>query len=133
MYALQTATLKDDILKFLAKQPKLYIDIDVIKKDLRINSISIAVLCAYIKEMSDDQVIESVFTKDGGSARIVDIGLKLLVEGGYTRIAKEFEEERENGRKKTKLEIQNLKLTKWLSIAAIILSIAALLVSIFKK
>jgi hypothetical protein len=133
MDALQTALIKDDILKFLATKPNLFIDIDVIKKDLRLNSLSIVLLSAYIKEMTNDGVINSSFTYDGGSALILDMGHKLLNDGGYTTLAKELEEDRLIGRQKTKLEIQNLKLTKLLSIVAIILSIAALVVSILKK
>ena len=132
MNALDTAVLKDRILQFLAKNPDMYIEIDIIKKDLRINSFSMAVLCAYIKEMSDDIVINSVFTKDGGSARIIDMGNKLLEEGGYTRIATEAEENSRIAKEKTKLEIQNLKRTKVISILAIIISFIALAVSIFK-
>jgi hypothetical protein len=132
MNALDTAVLKDRILQFLAKNPDMYIEIDIIKKDLRINSFSMAVLCAYIKEMSDDIVINSVFTKDGGSARIIDMGHKLLEEGGYTRIATEAEENSRIAKEKTKLEIQNLKRTKAISILAIIISLIALAVSIFK-
>lgn len=133
MNALDTAVLKDRILQFLAKNPDLYIEIDIIKKDLKINSFSMAVLCAYIKEMSDDIVINSVFTKDGGSARIIDMGHKLLEEGGYTRIATEAETNSRIAKEKTKLEIQNLKRTKWISIIAIVISLIALGVSIFKK
>jgi hypothetical protein len=133
MNALDTTILKDKILQFLAKNPDMYIDIDVIRKDLKMNSISIAVICAYIKEMSDDIVIDGAYTKDGGSARILDMGHKLLVEGGYTRIATEAEENSRKSKEKTKLEIQNLKRTKVISILAIIISLIALAVSIFKN
>ena len=133
MNSLEISILKDNILNFLAKNPQLYIDIDVIKKDLRLNTISLAVLFAYFNDMGEDDVIQFAQTKDGGSVRILEKGQKLLVEGGYTKIAKESEEERHIDHEKTKLEIQNLKLTKWLSIIAIILSVAAFVVSIFKK
>lgn len=133
MNALDTAVLKDKILQYLAKNPDMYIDIDVIKKDLEINSISMTVLCAYLNELSDDTVISFAQTKEGGSVMVSDMGEKLLIEGGYTRIVKEMEEDRQIGQEKTKLEIQNLKLTKWISIIAIIISIVALFISIIKK
>jgi hypothetical protein len=66
-------------------------------------------------------------------------GEKLLYEGGYTRL---FEDELKNRerqefdnqkfRLKTDLEIQNLKRSKWLSVAAFIISILAILVALFK-
>lgn len=133
MNALEIAILKDKILQFLAKNPDMYIDIDIIKKDLKLQNLTIAILCAYIKEMSDDQVIDGSFTKDGGCARIVDMGQKLLVEGGYTRRGTEQEADNQIIKEKTRLEIENLKWSKWLSRIAIVISLIALGVSIFKK
>lgn len=133
MNQLEIALLKDKILTYLAKRANLYIDLDVLIKDLKLANISKSVLNGYMNEMSLQGRIDYAATKDSGSARITDEGEKLLSEGGFSEIAKQNEQDRITVKEKTRLEIQNLKLTRWLSIIAIIISVLAIIISIIKQ
>lgn len=133
MNQLEIALLKDKILTYLAKRANQYIDLDVLIKDLKLANISKSVLNGYMNEMSLQGTIDYAATKDSGSARITDEGEKLLSEGGFSEIAKQNEQDRITAKEKTRLEIQNLKLTRWLSIIAIIISVLAIIISIIKQ
>jgi hypothetical protein len=140
MDALEIATLKDNILRYLLKHPTDIIDYDTIKKDLKLYEIPDGVLKAYISEMDDDEVLNGVFLNNNILLNMNDKGERLLIEGGYSQpIQDKFNEireqevDRKKAREKTILEIENLKWTKWVSIIALIISIVAIIVSIFNK
>jgi hypothetical protein len=138
MDELEIATLKDNILKYLQNLSSMGADLDTIKKDLSIFTLPKGIVKACAEEMDRDQVITfHAVEGDDGFLVKTDKGHKFLVAGGYTKPLQERlnerrqqEEDNLRARKKTDLEIKNLKWGWWFSIAAIIISIAALVVSI---
>lgn len=83
MNALEIASLKDKILQYLYKNGGQYIDLDIIKKDLKIYHIPGGVLKAYINEMCNDNLITNIFDR-GDLLTITEKGQKLLIEGGFS-------------------------------------------------
>lgn len=130
MNQIEIASLKDKILLYLSKHSGQYIDIGIMQKDLQLSNFSQSILNGYVKEMEIEGVIKSAFTKGGGCIMISDEGEKFLSEGGYSEVVTKHEQDRSLLQEKTKLEIQNLKRTKWISIIAIIVSILSLIISI---
>jgi BRCT domain type II-containing protein len=141
MDELEIAALKDKILMYLNENYGDSIVSTGIFNYLKLDSLPNGVFQACLQEMGKDDVI--ICNEVPGTRTILKIknkGAKLLTEGGYTkpiqdRINERKQQEADNqkARRKTDLEIKNLKWGWWFSIAAIIISIAAILISILKK
>jgi hypothetical protein len=140
MDELAIAELKDKILTYLNENYGDSIISTGIFKHLKLDFLPNGVFQACIQEMEKDDVI--VCTDASGGRTILKIknkGAKRLVEGGYTKPVQDkiIEQQQKDtdyliAKKKTNLEIKNLTWGWWFSIAAIILSIIALVLSIFK-
>jgi BRCT domain type II-containing protein len=140
MDELEIAALKDKILMYLNENYGDSIVSTGIFNYLKFDSLPNGVFQACLQEMGKDDVI--ICNEASGTRTILKIknkGAKLLTEGGYTKPIqdkinerRQLEADNQKARKKTDLEIKNLKWTWWFSIAAIIISIAALFISIFK-
>ncbi len=109
MDELEFAELKDNILNYLNKHAEIAIDLDVIKKDIRLYNLPKEIVTACVQEMVRDGVIIFNETSGGGILKIKNMGVKLIATGGYTKVAQQnaFDTQREN--KKRELEIENLK------------------------
>jgi hypothetical protein len=138
---LEIATLKDNILNYLQKHSETAIDLDVIKKDLKLHTMPRGIVNACVAEMEMEKVI-TFFPIESGDGILLtnDKGQKFLAEGGYIKPIqnkinelRQQEVDKQKARELIDLNIKNLKRAKWFSIAAIIISIAALAVSILKK
>jgi hypothetical protein len=137
MDELEIAELKDKILMYLNENYGDSIVSNGIIQSLKI-SLPNGVFHACIQEMGKDEVI--ICTDASGGRTILKIknkGATLLTEGGYTKPIQDkinerhqMEADNQKARKKTDLEIKNLKWGWWFSIAAIIISVAAILISI---
>ena len=141
MDELEIASLKDGILNYLHKHSDIAIDLDIIKKDIKLFTLPKGVVKACVEEMDADKVIICHYEEGEGAILLInDKGAKLLIAGGYTKPVQDKinerqqqEADRQKARELTDLNIKNLKRAKWFSIIAIIISIAALAVSILKK
>ena len=141
MDELEIAVLKDDILNYLHKHSDIAIDLDVINKDIKLLTLPKGVVKACVEEMDADKVLTCHYEEGEGAILLInEKGEKLLIAGGYTKRIqdkindrRQQEADKQKARELTDLNIKNLKRAKWFSIAAIIISIAALAVSILKK
>jgi hypothetical protein len=141
METIEIATLKDNIRKYLSKRPDKRETLEATCLNLNIVNVPVEVVRGYVEEMVKDGVISCISMSGNRTLLILEPqGEKLDFEGGYVKrhmqeseSNRELEEDKQISREKTKLEINHLKLSYWLSICAFIISIIAILVSIFKK
>jgi hypothetical protein len=152
---LEVANLKDNVLGYLRKNSNQAILFELITNSIIPDTVSISVFKEYLREMEQDKVIKA--TEVSGSRLLLILtrkGKKFLIEGGYSKaemevfktekevfkVEKEIlkeepqkEEDHQENKEKTNLEIKNLRLIKWLSIIAVIISVVSIFISIFKK
>jgi len=143
MEALRIAQIKDDILIYLC-QPDNHeeiISMAELYANLNIQDTPKVVLKGYLEEMADEALIKC-WDKDCDELLIAfaEDGERLIYNGGFIKrlqdqlvIERQQEEDRQINRVKTKLEIDNLKLTKRISIIALIVSIISIALSIVFK
>jgi hypothetical protein len=135
MDELEIAVLKDKILNYLHNYPNQYINLENIKKSLNLYDTSYVIIKTCIEDMEGD-VLTIIYDSGNPLLQMNREGEKLLSKGGYAKPIQErrqLEFDQQMAREKTNLEIKNLKWGWWFSIAAMIISIVALLVSIFKN
>lgn len=133
---LELAIIKDVFLKYLLDYGGG--TVNKIKPTIKEDRIGLGLINVCLDEMERDEAI--IVHRVEGNDHIItfaDRGAKILTQGGYTKIeqdkldeAKQKTEDIRVAREKTRLEISNLKRSKWLSIIAIIFSFIALVVSI---
>jgi len=143
MDAFQIAKLKDDILTYISLPEN---------KDEHYTASEI---CALLDIKNVPLILMQGFLEDIGKAGLVnyfeldpdedvfiinDLGRRFVLNGGFvtqhkkeSAILQQQEEDRQISRIKTKLEISNLRLTKRISIIAIIVSILSLVLTIIFK
>jgi hypothetical protein len=143
MDALQIAQVKDDILKYIYKPESIenLVSIEELYTDLDIIEIPLVVLKGYLEEMANESLIKYwEVEEDNNLLAISEDGERLIYNGGFIKqlqdqiaIVQQQEEDRQINRVKTKLEIDNLKLTKRISIIALIVSIISIALSVIFK
>jgi hypothetical protein len=150
MDALNIAQLKDRILNYLFEHYNERILLSVIYQDLNLNSENI--LIEVVDDCMEDMVLDKVIYRlqmSGGRNLyyIAESGKIRLREGGYKKLLKielekveQHNEDDQKPKEKTDLEIKNLqaslkhyKHTRRISIWAIIISIASLIISILLR
>jgi hypothetical protein len=138
MSELEIAILKDKILQYLNKHSDKTIYLNVIRNDLKLSTLPEGVLNACIESMDSADIITCQYEDHNGAfLRINDKGKLFLISGGYAKPIqdklndrRQQEADKQKARELTELNIKNLKRAKWFSIIAIIISLAALAVSI---
>jgi hypothetical protein len=154
---LEVNNLKDNVLEYLRKNSNQATLFELITNCIIPDTVSVSVFKEYLREMEQDKVIKATEVSESRLLlRLTEKGKKFLIKGGYSNSEKELskkeqqevlkkerqelskkepqkEEYPQSNRERTNLKIENLKLTKWLSIIAIIISVVSIFISIFKK
>ena len=148
MDKLLIANFKDDVLGHLSQKSNKHEILSMMFFHLKTYGLPDEVVRGYLDEMAKDGVI-SILILSGSKATIglTDKGVKFIYEGGYSNaIKKELEDastlqiDNQKYREKTDLEIVNLKasinnfrITKRISILALVISILSVGISIILK
>ncbi len=139
MDTFDSAKIKDDILKFLSGREQQQSNLRSIIKELKLSHIPVNVMIQYTEEMEQDDAIKRhEFSGSGSLIVLRPNGEKILFDGGYlakynqeSQVKAQTMADDELNRTKTKFEIKSLRIQTWVSIIAIIISMAAILISIF--
>lgn len=140
MDTIESAKIKDDILRYLSNCEHKKESLEAAIFKLKLENVPNNVIKRYAEEMEDDEAIKCMrFSSDRLLLILRPNGGKILYEGGYvkkfeldTLTQTQYKEDEKLNRTKTKLEIKNIRIQTWVSITAILISIVALLVSILK-
>jgi hypothetical protein len=154
---LEVNNLKDNVLEYLRKNSNQATLFELIANCIIPDAVAVSVFKEYLREMEQNKVIKATEVSESRLLlRLTGKGKKFLIKGGYSNYEKEVsKKERQEVSKKEQQEVskkeqqkeeypqdnrervnpktENLKLTKWLSIIAIIISVVSIFISIFKK
>jgi len=143
MDALQIAKLKDEILNYLSlpENRDEHYTASEISILLDLKDVPLILLQGYVQGIGEAGLVNYFESDPEEDVFIInDLGRRFVINDGFvTQLKKELaileqqEEDRQNARIKTKLEISNLRLTKRISIIAIIISILSLGLTILFK
>lgn len=140
MDTLESATIKDNLLEYLLNRPNKKESIEAFITKFQLDSKPDAVIRSYVEEMEEDGALDSLqISHDRLVLTLKNYGERFLLnDGGYTKkyndavlIQQQQEADDELNRTKTKFELKSLRIQTWVSIAALVISVLAIVISIF--
>jgi hypothetical protein len=141
MDTLVSAKIKDNILKYLLDRYNKKESLEAAIKYLKLEDMPHAIIRSYVDEMANDGTLDCLpISNDRLILTLSTYGERLLIaDGGYvSRYNVSFSLQQQQdadaalARKASRVKIRHTKLATWLSAIAIIVSIIAILISIFK-
>lgn len=140
MDTLESATMKDNLLEYLLNRPNKKESIEAFIHKFQLDNKPYAVLRSYVEEMEEDGALDSLqISGDRLVLTLKNYGERFLLnDGGYRKkyndtvlIQQQQKADDELNRTKTQFELKSLRIQTWVSIAALVISVLAIVISIF--
>lgn len=140
METLESAKIKDNLLDYLLNRLNKKESLEAFITKFQLDNKPYAVLRSYVEEMEEDGALDSLqISGDRLVLTLTNYGERFLLDdGGYTKkfidaisTQQQQEADDELNRTKTKFELKSLRIQTWVSIAALVISVLAIVISIF--